>query len=146
MSSPHVRPLLSAYLDGETTPAERAQVERHLAACVECARVLAEYRQIGGNIREMSRPQPPLTLHRDVWTTIEARESESAWVPALGSLLRFGAVAAVLVIAVVAILQLWPKPTQVAAAQVRYPLPDQRNLGVNTQVDILFAKPVAPTQ
>ena len=24
MSSPHVRPLLSAYLDGEVTPAERA--------------------------------------------------------------------------------------------------------------------------
>jgi anti-sigma factor RsiW len=42
MSSPHVRPLLSAYLDGEVTPAERAQVERHLAGCVECARVLAE--------------------------------------------------------------------------------------------------------
>jgi len=146
MSSPHVRPMLSAYLDGEVTPAERAQVERHLAGCVECARVLAEYRQIGGNIRGLARPQPPLTLHRDVWTAIEARENQAAWVPALGTLLRFGGVAAVLVVAVVAILQLWPKPTQVAAAQVRYPLPNQRNLGVNTQVDILFAKPVSPAQ
>ncbi|HET7076077.1 MAG TPA: zf-HC2 domain-containing protein [Chloroflexia bacterium] len=146
MSSPHVRPLLSAYLDGEVTPAERAQVERHLAGCVECARVLAEYRQIGGNIRGLVRPQPPLTLHRDVWTAIEARENQAAWVPALGSLLRFGTIAAALVIAVLAIAQLWPKPTQVAAAQVRYPQPDQRNLGLNTEVDILFAKPVSPTQ
>ena len=51
MSSQHIRPLLSAYVDGKSTPAERRQVEDHLVRCAECAAVLAEYRAIGSNVR-----------------------------------------------------------------------------------------------
>ena len=40
--SAHERERLSAYLDGELAPAERAGVEAHLAACAECTAFLAE--------------------------------------------------------------------------------------------------------
>ncbi len=37
----HERERLSAYLDGELKPGERAEVDAHLAVCPECARFLA---------------------------------------------------------------------------------------------------------
>ncbi len=70
-----VRPLISYYYDGEATPEERAQVEQHLATCEDCRRVLAQYRTIGSDIRELSMPVPPVGLHRDVWRAIEAQQA-----------------------------------------------------------------------
>lgn len=40
--SGHERERLSAWLDGELAPADRAQVDAHLAACEECSAFLAE--------------------------------------------------------------------------------------------------------
>jgi hypothetical protein len=40
--SGHERERLSAWLDGELVPADRAQVDAHLAACDECSAFLAE--------------------------------------------------------------------------------------------------------
>ncbi len=44
MSCEKTQELLSAYLDGDLSPAERAEVEAHLAACPECAGLLARLR------------------------------------------------------------------------------------------------------
>ena len=35
MEHPEIRRILSAYLDGAVSPAERAQVEEHLAGCAQ---------------------------------------------------------------------------------------------------------------
>ena len=43
MSHPHDR--LSAFLDGELAPPERAEVEGHLRTCAECARSLEDLPQ-----------------------------------------------------------------------------------------------------
>lgn len=147
MNSPHVRALLSAYLDGEVTPAERAQVEQHLLSCPECARILATYEQFSGQIRQLSRPAPPSTLHRDVWTAIEARGRRAVWGPSLAGLLRIGAVVAIAALAVFAIWR-FPRPPApvVAAAQLRYPQPDQTGVGLNSQIVIEFDKALDPTQ
>jgi Putative zinc-finger/Bacterial Ig-like domain len=67
------RPLISYYYDGEVTPEESALVEQHLAACADCRQVLAEYRMIGSEMRDLPMPVPPTGLHRDVWRAIEAR-------------------------------------------------------------------------
>ena len=69
-----IKPLISAYYDGDVTPEERALVERHLARCEGCSRALAEYRVIGGDLRALSVPAPPVGLRRDVWRAIEAQE------------------------------------------------------------------------
>ncbi|MEA2576052.1 MAG: hypothetical protein QOH93_3350, partial [Chloroflexia bacterium] len=70
MNCGEVRPLISAYLDGEVTPEERRSVERHLASCEECRHVLAEYRAIGSDLRALPVPVPPAGLRRDVWRAI----------------------------------------------------------------------------
>ncbi|MDQ5824093.1 MAG: zf-HC2 domain-containing protein [Chloroflexota bacterium] len=74
MNCGEIRPLISAYLDGEVTPEERKSVERHLATCEGCRQVLSEYRAIGSDLRAMPVPMPPVGLRRDVWRAIEARE------------------------------------------------------------------------
>jgi hypothetical protein len=68
-----IRPLISYYYDGEVTPEESALVEQHLAGCEDCRRVLADYRMIGSEMRDMALPVPPAGLHRDVWRAIEAQ-------------------------------------------------------------------------
>lgn len=72
MNCDEIRPLLSAYIDGEASPEETARVQRHLATCDDCRQVLAEYRAIGGGLRAMPLPVPPAGLRRDVWRAIEA--------------------------------------------------------------------------
>ncbi|MGI8586366.1 MAG: zf-HC2 domain-containing protein [Chloroflexia bacterium] len=147
MNSPHVRALLSDYLDGEVTPAERSRVERHLASCQDCARVLAQYREVGSRVRELSRPLPPAGLHRDVWTAIEAREGNTAWGRPMAGVLRFGAVAALLVLAVFVGWQLLaPKPPPVAAAAMHDPPPNATDVAVNNPIDIRFSRSVAAGQ
>jgi anti-sigma factor RsiW len=44
-------PLLSAYIDGELSPAERGHLERHLAACPSCTSRVADLRAESGLIR-----------------------------------------------------------------------------------------------
>ncbi|SEU34737.1 anti-sigma factor family protein [Stigmatella erecta] len=44
-------PFLSPYIDGELTPAERVNVERHLAACKECMGRTADFRAEAGLLR-----------------------------------------------------------------------------------------------
>lgn len=44
-------PLLSPYIDGELSPAERVHVERHLAACRECTGRTADLRAESGLMR-----------------------------------------------------------------------------------------------
>ncbi len=45
MTCERTEELLSAYLEGELAPAERAEVEAHLAACPECAELAALVRE-----------------------------------------------------------------------------------------------------
>lgn len=146
MDCMEVRPLLSAYYDGEVAPEEYARVHRHLANCQECRHVLAEYRAIGGGIRALPVPVPPTGLRREVWRTIESRQparGASIEAPARGNVTALrdrerpqeqapavkrgwtwgkvlpaaGLVAATLLIALVAVL-LANRPRMVAAAQL----------------------------
>jgi Putative zinc-finger len=75
MDCTDIRPLISYYYDGEATPEERAQVEKHLTGCEDCRQMLAEYRAISGDIRDLPMPVPPVGLRRDVWRAIEARQA-----------------------------------------------------------------------
>jgi hypothetical protein len=51
--------LLSASIDGELTPSERAGLEAHLAACADCTRALVDLRRIDSALeREAVEPLP----------------------------------------------------------------------------------------
>jgi anti-sigma factor RsiW len=57
--------LLSAYHDGELDSAERAQVERHAAACPACAAELAELASLSRLVGEYPPPRlSQIALHR----------------------------------------------------------------------------------
>ena len=68
---------LSEYIDGELTPAERAQLEAHLAACRECAVTLDELREVVTRAGALT-PRPPAA---DLWPGIEPRLERAAVVP-----------------------------------------------------------------
>lgn len=53
------RERLSAYLDDQLAPAERAALERHLPACARCAAELAELRRIVALLHAMPAPALP---------------------------------------------------------------------------------------
>lgn len=51
-----IEPMLSAYLDDELDPQERAEVERHLDRCAGCARELDELRGVVHAAEELAAP------------------------------------------------------------------------------------------
>lgn len=99
MGYDHLDPdLLSAYLDAEVTPAERAEVEAHLLSCDNCRRELESLRWTVDLLRRM----PPVELPRTFYLTADAVEPAAAqqtrrWPGWLQPLLAFStAVSAVL--------------------------------------------------
>jgi anti-sigma factor RsiW len=60
---------LSDYLDDELEPAERAELERHLASCGACTATLAELREVVARAASLP-PRPPAS---DLWAGIEPR-------------------------------------------------------------------------
>ena len=60
---------LSEYLDGELTPAERADVDRHLTQCAECRSTLEDLRGVVSEAALLQDGRPA----RDLWSGIAAR-------------------------------------------------------------------------
>src|SRR5258708_28778696 len=56
--SAHVLDRLSAYLDGELSPPDRALVAEHLATCEECSRRLQALGLVDAAARELSAEPP----------------------------------------------------------------------------------------
>ena len=54
-----ILPLLSAYIDDELEPAEKALVEKHLPICPDCAKRLQELRKVSEITRSLGEVSPP---------------------------------------------------------------------------------------
>src|SRR5690606_23956482 len=95
---------LSAWLDGEAEPEERARVEAHLARCEACSAAVRAYRGLGVAMRARSTEPPP---------DLEARPRERLTAqrrkPAIRQGLRWAWVTAAGVAAVL-LLALWQGP------------------------------------
>jgi anti-sigma factor RsiW len=63
---------ISAYHDGELSPADRAEVARHLAWCEACMRQLAQLKQMSGLLTSMS----PDGLSQIAWHRLHAKLDE----------------------------------------------------------------------
>ena len=60
---------LSEYLDGELTPPERADVDRHLTQCAECRSTLEDLRGVVSEAALLRDARPA----RDLWSGVAAR-------------------------------------------------------------------------
>lgn len=68
---------LQAYLDGEGTPDETAEVESHMAGCAECRALPAQWRRLSEGAREV--PEVDEGRWEALWSRVEARtQSEEA--------------------------------------------------------------------
>lgn len=102
-----MRPLISAYMDGELTPTEEAQLQQHLAQCSHCRNLLEEYRQLRDGLRYLPPAEPPPQLRQQIWhETIERPRTEAGRRPAWIRRPRLSFSTAALSVAVLAILAL----------------------------------------
>ena len=52
----------SDYVDGTVAPREKAELERHLAACIQCRTELTGFRKTLGSLGRLKQPAPPSLL------------------------------------------------------------------------------------
>jgi anti-sigma-K factor RskA len=71
---------IAAYVDGELGPAERADVETHLAACAPCRELAAAEQRLGELFAALEPVEPPGDFEARFWARI-AREREAARKP-----------------------------------------------------------------
>lgn len=63
---------ISAYQDGELSPAEAEEVQKHLETCEACRKLLAEYREITALMKEVLSEEPSELIDQDaLWAKIE---------------------------------------------------------------------------
>jgi len=64
-----IRPLISAFFDGDLSPSESMELHKHLASCDDCRRIFDDYQRIRTGFRELPpSPPPPPDLARSVWS------------------------------------------------------------------------------
>ncbi len=64
---------LSEYVDGELTPADHLDVERHLAGCVACRTVVGELREVVADAASLTDVRPAANLWPGIAARIAAR-------------------------------------------------------------------------
>lgn len=69
--------LIGAYLDGELDPTQQDAVARHLADCVDCAALAAEFRQTSVLVAGLGREPAPANLSTRLTNTLR-RDREAA--------------------------------------------------------------------
>lgn len=106
-SCEHYQELISAMLDGELLPSERAEMEAHLAECDECSEMCVAFAAVTGATRLAEEPR---SLHADIMAKIDAaaRRQQRARILRSRPVL---AAAACLVVIVGAVLALRPGRT-----------------------------------
>jgi len=70
-----ISPILSAYLDGELSKAERESVEWHLQECERCRSELRELERVKSFARQIEEVQPPISLRERIMASV-AKEKE----------------------------------------------------------------------
>jgi anti-sigma factor RsiW len=76
MNCADCRAELVAYLDLETGPTERQQLEAHLAGCAACRAALEAERRLSGVLASLPALEPPADFEARFWARI-AREQEA---------------------------------------------------------------------
>jgi len=139
-----IRPLLSAYLDGELDPVQESEVADHLATCQECARVLDDFGALRQEIRALPDVAPPAGMR----PAFEERSRRRSVFPNFGArLLASGAAAVALVAVLVGLavvmsgvlrqMQVASQPPSVVAT---YPLDGATDVPLDTNLTLTFGR------
>jgi anti-sigma factor RsiW len=99
------------YLDGVLNAAQRADVERHLAACSDCHARLEGFRSVSLAMDAWNAPEVSPWFNARLWRRIA--ESEALrwnWRTILGAALRPSYVAALSVVLVLGSIAVWQEP------------------------------------
>jgi len=67
------REQLSAYIDGELSAAERAELERHIPGCPECQEALGELRRVHDLLAALPMPKAPRSFALPLDTRLDTR-------------------------------------------------------------------------
>lgn len=109
MNCSEVKERISAYYDGELPADSRTAVEAHLATCEDCARELEKFRQLSDLSKELTHPEAPAHIWRQLEEQLglddRARSKRPARLDGLGlnrkRLLQVGVAIAVVTLIVV---------------------------------------------
>lgn len=74
----HIKPLLMGLMDGELTPDQISDVNRHLNRCRACREELEDLRQACDPLRELSYREPGRDIEARLWKTPFSRFSRYA--------------------------------------------------------------------
>ncbi len=87
ISCEQISPLLSAYLDGELSKAERQSVEWHLRECEACRGELRELEKAKKFALQLGEIQPPISLRQKIMARVEKEKECETVRPLLGAYL-----------------------------------------------------------
>jgi hypothetical protein len=111
--STHVGDRLAAYLDGELSPRERAEIDTHLGGCAACGRRLEELSSVDAAVRALPAEAPAGyfdTFPGRVRARLEPRPRRAVWrIP-----VWYAAAAAALIVAVIAPV-VWKRSERLSA-------------------------------
>jgi len=82
MTCERIEELLSAYLEGELGPAERAGIDRHLAACPGCAALLEGLREATAVLAAVPAIEPSPALLARLYAISERKAGKKGWLQA----------------------------------------------------------------
>lgn len=148
MNCKRVRPLLSAYHDGELDAALEVEVAAHLSTCPECTRVLDGYRTLGQDVRELPSVRPPDGMQQAFEARLH-RLNASPWRGARSLSLRRGLATAAFAVALAAlafgvyvVLQRMQPIDESAGVVAAYPESGATDVPLDANLTITFAQPM----
>ena len=106
---------ISSLIDGELSPAEARDVERHLVMCVQCAEARADFLSLRSQIASFESPVPPVVHNRALAKILSPRSRERT-AASFGVAWKWTAIgfASILIVAVSIFLISSKQPQQVA--------------------------------
>jgi hypothetical protein len=144
----HIRPLLSAYHDGELDPAQQAEVKAHLAACPECTRALEDYRALGQDVRGLPNVRPPAGMQAEFETRLRKLNASPLFGARSLSLRRalsaiaFAVALVALALGVYVVLQRMQLPERTVTVAAAYPEDGATDVPLDANLTITFAQPM----
>jgi predicted anti-sigma-YlaC factor YlaD len=79
MTCERIEELLSAYLEGELAAAEKAEMDVHLAACPECAALLALMKDMSGAMAAFGEVEPSPALLSRLYAIPAEKSERKRW-------------------------------------------------------------------